>query len=161
MVFSMKKGLFALGVIGMSSQPAMACWNAESVQAAKIMNLNNMMMVSALRCRKGSDNFLPQYNQFVKNNRALMGGQHAAAKRHFVTKHGKKGAVNALDRFNISLANKYGAGHATMNCKDLKVLAQSMSGKQTLAGLTRLADNNAGLPLLSGGQCNSRIASAK
>lgn len=155
------KGLLALSVLGLTSQPAQACWNQKSVQAAKIMHLNNMMMVSALRCRKGADNFLSQYNQFIKNNRSLLGGQHSVVKRHFAVKHGQKGAVNALDRFNISLANKYGAGHATMNCKQLKSLAQSMVSQQTLPQLMATADAKAGLPVLPGGQCKQRIASSK
>jgi len=157
----MKLGLYGLSMLGLFVQPAQACWDAKASDAAKVMHLNNMMMVSALRCRHGSDNFLTDYNRFIKMNKVLINAQHRNAKQHFIRKHGAKKATNAMDRFNISLANKYGAGHPAMECGELKQLAKNLAKKQSAASLMQYANDAAGLPALPGGTCNSRIAAFK
>lgn len=161
MNMTIKKTLLAAAMLPLAIQPAQACWNAKSVQAAKIMHLNNMLMVSALRCRKGDHNFLADYNRFMKVNKPLLSQQVANTKQHFARAHGSRGAVAALDKFNIAIANRYGAGHPRMSCAQLKKMAQTLSSKQNLVSLTGHADRAVGVPYLKGGQCKSRIAAAK
>ena len=144
------------------SQPAQACWSTDAVQAAKIMNLNNLLMVSALRCRMGEYNFLNEYNRFVQSNRAHLAAQHGVVEQHFARFHGAKHASLALDAFNIGLANSFGAGHPTMGCREIKSLATEISADSlTVVSLVLAADRSVGEPDLPGGNCNSRIASSK
>jgi len=155
-----RKSALIIIAASLMAQPAQACWNKEAVDAAKIMNLNNMFMVTALQCRKGSHNFLPEYNHFVKGNATQLSVQHGIVKRYLAREHGAKGADLALDRFNIGLANSFGAGHPSMKCDQLKTLAHEASlKKNTTVSLVAFADRWAGAPSLPGGACKTRVAS--
>jgi hypothetical protein len=155
-------GKFAAGAafFGMVlAQPAQACWSEVEVKAAGVANLNMMMMVTALRCRSGKDNFLPEYNRFVKSNNPVLGAQNAIIKARFARLNGAKGAEGAMDRFTIGLANHYGTGHASMGCSQLKSLAADLASRSRDSdSLIDLADRSAGTPQLPGGQCPTRIA---
>jgi hypothetical protein len=141
------------------AQPAQACWSDHEAKAASVANLNMMMMVTALRCRNGKDNFLSEYNRFVKNNNGVLGAQNAVIKSRFARQNGVKAAEGAADRFTIGLANHYGTGHETMGCGELKKLAADLGSKtRDSASLINIAELKAGRPNLPGGQCPSRIA---
>jgi hypothetical protein len=152
-----------IAAMGMAAaQPAQACWNDAQQDAARIKHLNMMLMVTGLRCRNGSDNFLPDYNRFVSNNNAVLGAQNALIRSHLAQKHGAKRAVSALDEMSIGMANKYGNGHSSMGCKELKALAKKLSREpMTTSKIALVADEVVGLPALSGGSCAVKIAARK
>ncbi len=155
-----KKFAAASAALGMfAAQPAQACWSDQEAQAASVANLNMMMMVTALRCRKGENNFLAEYNRFVKSNNAALGAQNAIIKARFARQNGVKAAEGAMDQFTIGLANHYGMGHEAMGCRELKDLAADLSSKSRDAvSLINIAELHAGTPDLRGGRCPSRIA---
>jgi hypothetical protein len=158
----LKKAAFAVTVTLLAVQPAQACWDDAAQDAAKISNLNMMLMVTALRCRGGNDNFLAQYNKFVKTNNALLGSQNALIRAQFSKTVGLRGAETALDKLATGYANSYGAGHPTMNCHELKALAtQVAEEKQDIASLSAIADRAVGNSALPGGRCATNIALRK
>ncbi len=140
-------------------QPAQACWNDAGQDAVKITHLNTMLLVTALRCRGGADNFLPEYNRFVINNSSLIGNQGKVIKTHFAATHGAKGAEGALDRMSIGFANSYGTGHRDMTCRQLKMLAAELaSQRHGIATLAEAADAVVEPTRLPGGTCPARMA---
>lgn len=140
-------------------QPAQACWNDAGQDAVKITHLNTMLLVTALRCRGGADNFLPEYNRFVVNNSSLIGNQGKVIKSHFAATHGAGGAEGALDRMSIGFANSYGTGHRDMNCKQLKMLAAELASQQQgVATLAQAADMAIIPSAMPGGVCPARMA---
>jgi hypothetical protein len=144
----------------MAANPAQACWTSMEEDAAKVANLNTMMMVSALRCRHGQDNFLAEYNQFVKAHNSVLGSQNAAVRSHFARVGGVRGAEAALDKFVIGIANHYGAGHETLGCAQLKQLAGELAyNSHNSASLVMLADAKIEAVPLPGGTCPVSIAS--
>jgi hypothetical protein len=159
MKFSGKFASFAgaLGMLGV--QPAQACWSDSEANAASVANLNMMMMVTALRCRNGPDNFLAEYNQFVKTNNATLGAQNALIKSRFARMNGAAAAEGAMDRFTIGLANRYGGGTIDKGCSELKVIAGNLASKgRDAASLIAIANVNATRPSLPGGSCSTRVA---
>jgi hypothetical protein len=151
--------LCALAAMTMAS-PAQACWTSAEQDAAKVANLNMMMMVSALRCRKGPDDFLADYNRFVKNNNPVIGSQNAAVRSHFARINGNGHADAAMDKFIIGIANSYGGGHDRLGCGELKMVAQDLSRSGHSAGsLLAIARENVDAAPLSGGICTINIAS--
>lgn len=137
--------------------PAAACWNAGTMQAAQIRHLDVMLMVSALRCRKGVDDFLPHYNRFVVRHRSVLQEASGALTSHY-RNLGQKHADLALDRFVIGVANAYGAGHPSMGCGDLGALARQLADTpQDRETLTAAAYRNGTMELASG-ECRVRIA---
>ncbi len=157
-----KSAVLAATVFAVAAQPAQACWSNAAQDAAKISNFNMMLMVTALRCRNGSDNFLTQYNQFVRRNNALLGSQNTLIRSHFASTLGTKGATTALDKLATGYANSYGAGHASMGCRELKLLATQVA-EQTLTtrSLAVIADSTVGNGPLPGGRCETSIANKK
>jgi hypothetical protein len=150
----------AMGVA--TAQPAQACWNNAQQDAARIKHLNMMLMVTGLRCRNGADNFLPDYNRFVSNNNGVLGTQNAVIRAHLAQTQGAKRAVSALDEMSIGMANKYGNGHSSMDCKELKSLAKKLAEEpMSVSKIATVADEVVGLPALSGGVCSVTIASRK
>jgi hypothetical protein len=150
--------LLALATMGMA-QPAQACWTVSEQDAAKIANLNMMMMVSALRCRKGADDFLGDYNRFVKNNNPVLGAQNAAVRGHFARIDGAKVADRQMDRFVIGLANSYGGGTDSKGCDQLKSVAFELGQKSHSAkSLLSIAEANIDTYPLPGGTCPVAIA---
>jgi hypothetical protein len=157
-----KKSVLAVSIMAFAVQPAQACWDDAAQDAAKISNLNMMLMVTALRCRNGQDNFLAQYNKFVRANNALLGSQNSLIRAQFARTLGANGAEAALDKLATGYANSYGAGHPTMGCKELKALATRVADeKQGAASLSAIADRTIGNSTLPGGRCNTSIASRK
>jgi hypothetical protein len=155
----MAAALCALAAMIMAS-PAQACWTDAEQDAAKVANLNMMMMVSALRCRKGPDDFLADYNRFVKNNNPVIGEQNAAVRSHFARINGNGNADAAMDKFIISIANSYGGGHDRLGCSELKRVAQDLSRSGHSAGsLLTIARDTVDAAPLSGGNCPTNIAS--
>ncbi len=154
-----KHGLCLAIATALIAQPAQACWNSAEQDAAKISSFNMMLMVTALRCRNGGDNFLAEYNQFVKQNNAVLGTQNALIRQQFVRSLGANRAEAAADQFAIGFANQFGAGHESMGCDKLKQLAYTVSlSSQTVPDLAALADSTVGMPMLPGGTCPERIA---
>ena len=142
------------------ASPAQACWTSTEQDAAKVANLNMMMMVSALRCRKGPDDFLADYNRFVKNNNPVIGSQNAAVRSHFARINGNGNADAAMDKFIIAIANSYGGGHQYLGCAQLKLVAQDLSLDDHSAGsLLVIAKETVDELPLSGGDCPVNIAS--
>lgn len=158
----LKKAALAALVSALTMQPAHACWNNASQDAAKIKHLNTMLMVTALRCRNTPDNFLPQYNRFVTKYNALIGSQNNVLKAQLSQTYGPGGAINALDKMSIGFANSYGTGHRSMNCRELKQLASELSttqhGVETMAAAAdRVVDNRS----LSGQACPTKMATRR
>ncbi len=159
MKISGKAAALALAAM-LIAQPAQACWTEKEQDAAKLANLNMMMMVSALRCRNGADNFLDKYNQFVRLYNPLLGSHNATIRSHFARTNGARAAEAASDRFVIGIANNYGAGHDSMDCGELRSLASTLSERgHDAASLLALADATIETIPLPGGACPVVIAS--
>ena len=149
----------AVAVSAGAMQPAKACWDDAGQDAVKITHLNMMLMVTALRCRVGADNFLPEYNRFVVNNSKLLGNQGKLIKTHFSATYGVSSAEGALDRMSIGFANSYGTGHQNMNCLQLKVLAGQLADEEFgTATLARAADGVIIPSTMPGSVCAVKIA---
>jgi hypothetical protein len=159
----MKSGKLAvLGALAvmMTAGQANACWSNAEQEAAKVANLNMMMMVTALRCRKSSDDFLADYNRFVIRNNPMLGVQNAVVRNHFMRMNGAKAADRAMDQFVIGLANNYGAGHDRMSCGQLKDIARELASKNHDSNsLLSIAEANVERFPLPGGSCPVAIAS--
>lgn len=154
------RAALAAAVSAAAMQPVQACWNEAGQDAVKITHLNTMLLVTALRCRGGADNFLPEYNRFVVNNSSLIGNQGKVIKTYFAQTQGVRGAEGALDRMSIGFANSYGTGHRSMNCQQLKLLAAGLaSQKQGVATLAQAADSVIQPSAMPGGTCAVKLAS--
>ncbi len=149
-----------LMLAAVSSQAAQAnCWKADQVRAAAVRDLETMLMVSALRCRNGADDFMPSYNAFVASSRPALGAVNGTLRQHFTESVGAADALNAYDSFVVRIANRYGAGVAGLNCGDMQSILKAVATEgATVDALAAVADRAGVEPLLDAPRCAMRVA---
>lgn len=157
----MKRSLKAVAMLtltAISATPAQAaCWSETAVAAAKVRDLETMLMVGALRCRAHDYALLNDYNRFVNASRAALTAVNDTLRGQFAS----AGGLNAYDRYVTAIANRYGAGAAGLGCADMaSILSAARAEGGSLAGLTRLATDAGVEPVLSGPKCRNAIAAA-
>ncbi len=109
----------ALAVTATSSAiAAPACWSADLVRAAKLRQLDVMLMVGSLRCRTTGQDYRVAYDRFLLRHRPTLGKANAAILGEMRARLGQIGALETLDQASVRMANRYGqqAGYA---CADL------------------------------------------
>jgi hypothetical protein len=108
--------------------------------AAKLRQLDIMLMVTSLRCRFGGDNFQSDYARFSTNQNKTMQDAFKTLQADYVARIGAAGANKALDKMSVGMANQYGQGHPWMDCAALKATAQDLSETTDRATLVAAAD---------------------
>lgn len=99
------------------------------VKAQDVRKLDIMLMVSALRCRHGSDDFQREYEQFSTRHLPTLNDAYRTLHSQLAGQHGQTGAKRALDRLSVGMANRYGQGHPWMSCGELKALTRDLASK--------------------------------
>jgi hypothetical protein len=135
-----------------------ACWSDAAVSAAKIRDLETMLMVSALRCRTADNAMLLQYNGFVMRSRPALAAVNQTLRAQFAG----NGGLNAYDRFVTAIANRYGAGVEGLGCDDMtSILSAAEAEDGSLEGLARLAAAAGVEPRLSDERCTKTVTAAR
>lgn len=149
----------ALVSIGLGAQPATAadCWAPGMIEAAKLRQLDVMLMVSALRCRTGPDGFQADYEGFLTRHRPALGKANHEILDAMRSRLGAVGAISALDRMSVTMANRYGQQGA-FGCGELKMVARELASGGT--GLADAADLLVGADVKEDA-CPTQIAAIK
>lgn len=114
------------------------CWNASSIEAAKLRQLDVMLLVGSLRCRANANDFRPEYDAFLTKHRTELGKANQIILTDFRNRVGAVNAFNALDKASVKMANGYGE-QSGIGCRDLKQLAGALATAET-ADLPHAAD---------------------
>ncbi len=127
--------LLAVAVTG-AAAPAVAapaCWSANLVQAAKLRQLDVMLMVGSLRCRGTAQDYRAAYDRFLLRHRPLLGKANLAILGEMRGQLGSVGALQALDQASVRMANRYGE-QAGYGCGDLGAVTAALadSGSEAL-----------------------------
>lgn len=122
----------------LAGSPAAAQTDLEA--AEKLRRLDIMLMVTALRCRFGADNFQRDYEAFSARHLSTLNAAARQLTQALSARHGAQGAKRALDRLSTSMANGYGMGHPTMDCAQLKRAAQGLAYETESRNLVAAAD---------------------
>lgn len=133
-------------IVGTAASAALLCTanvahaggTAES--AEQLRRLDIMLMVTALRCRKGPDNFQPDYNKFSSAHLQTMNAASRQLKGGMEKKLGVKGAARRLDQMSVSMANDYGNGHPWLGCAELKEVTRELTKERDAVKLAMAAD---------------------
>ncbi len=80
---------------------AQDCWNGAAVKAAKVRDLQTILMIGALQCRATQYDVLGSYNTFIKTHRVAIAAHNDVLKTHFK----RTGYARGYDRFTTGLAN--------------------------------------------------------
>lgn len=150
----------ATAALCLANAPANAagCWSREEAAAAKVRELQTMLMVGALRCRASGIDILPSYNAFVSANRQAITAMNDRLKAHFAVSGPAEGQ-RRYDRFTTSLANAYGAGETgPESCAEMADLADEARGASGSAELIAIAERSVPASEPSGGSCPTVLA---
>jgi len=101
-------------------------------EAEQLRRLDIMLMVTALRCRFGVDDFQADYERFTARHLAVLN----EAGRQLQHGHGHR----HLDRISTTMANRYGQGHPWLGCAELHGVAQQLSAAPDRHELLAAAD---------------------
>jgi len=136
----------ALAVVALlAGSPAGA--QARSLEnAEKLRRLDIMLMVTALRCRFGADNFQADYDAFATRHLAELNAAARTLTAELARRNGASGARRALDRMSTGIANGYGMGHPDLECGALKRATQELANESDPEALAAAADRLVGLP---------------
>lgn len=110
--------------------------SAPSGSAEKLRRLDIMLMVTALRCRTTGSDFRNDHIAFEAAHLAELNGASDELRSDLARSYGGAGSVRALDRISTQMANRYGQGHPTLSCAELKqatIELQSVHGRMALA----------------------------
>ena len=151
----------SMALIGGQAQAAAQgedCWSAQEVSAARVRDLQSMLMVAALRCRNSGVDVLSVYNRFVSANRSVIANFNTTLKQHFNRTSGPVEGQRGYDRFTTALANGYGAGGGG-GCNDMSDLASKASASNgSAAALISIAEQQGLDPALPVRRCGTSIA---
>jgi hypothetical protein len=141
-----RNGALALAAaVLLAGSPAEA--QARSLESAeKLRRLDIMLMVTALRCRFGEDNFQDDYDAFATRHLAELNAAARTLTAELARRHGASGARRALDRMSTGIANGYGMGHPDLECAELKSATRDLANETDPAALVAAADRLIELP---------------
>lgn len=112
---------------------APACWSANLVSAAKLRQLDVMLMVGSLRCRSTAQDYRAAYDRFLLRHRPQLGKANMAILGEMRTRLGSVAALQTLDQASVRMANRYGE-QAGYGCADLGEVTAALadSGDEAL-----------------------------
>lgn len=122
-----------------SAVPAQAA-ASDYVSAEKLRKLDIMLMVTALRCRHGADNFQADYEKFSRNHHPTMQAAAGTMQSSLARKQGAKAARRSLDKISVTMANRYGQGHPWLECHELKQVTRDLAADRDSSRLLAAAD---------------------
>ena len=152
--------LAASSLVANAPAQASPCWGPQAVAAAKLRNLDIMLMVTALRCRKGADDFQPDYYKFAGAHQAELNRANGVLRAQFAGA-GPVAANRALDKMSVVIANSYGTGHPELGCRELRGVTRDLAAARAPGTLLAAADTLVGAPTIPAGQCATRVASSR
>ncbi len=132
-----------------------ACWQPYEVEAARVRDLQTLMLMGALKCGNAGSAVEAGYNNFVAKNRNTIINNNNILKAHFMRDGGISGGQEAYDKFVTGLANSHSAraqsGSFCEVSNTLMTLAQDASESE----LATLARNFADQPEGVGETCRA------
>lgn len=149
--------VLATGALLVGTSASAACWPVDEVNAAKVRNLQTMLMVNTLRCQMVGVNVATDYNNFLQANRTAIGASNDRLKRFFIQSKGPVEGQRAYDAFTTQLANSFGSSRT--NSESCAATAEMAREGQLMAnsaeGLLMIADRQGLSPIFADGACTA------
>lgn len=116
--------LLSLSLLWATPAAAQSCWNDATVKAAKVRDLQTLLMVGALQCRSSAFDVLGPYNKFVKAHREAISSHNDVLKTHFK----RTGNARGYDKFTTALANGRSVDSIDPGfCRETAALAEKLA----------------------------------
>lgn len=160
-VFGFKLALIAslASVSVAQAQTNATCWKQAETDAARVRNVQTVLMIAALECKTSSFAADRLYNDFVAKNRSTLQGHNDALRSYFFRASGEVEGRRAYDRFTTSLANRQSreAYDNTQFCRNAEMLGRLAIGSDP-RGVLALASDMEERPYGVGASCDEGAA---
>ena len=158
----MKKLILGILALTVPVAPAQAaCWTADHVAAAKVRDLDTMLMVSALRCRHTEVSMMDRYNAFVVQDRKALQKVNDVLRDHYRDAGNAKAQLNAYDNYVTKIANRYGAGSEGLSCSEMRSIVEATAAEAPeIDALIAVAERAGVQPYIDGPMCDAPFGGA-
>jgi hypothetical protein len=89
------------------SHAAASCWQPFEVEAARVRDLQTLLMMTTLKCGSAGSAIEAQYNSFVAKKKTLLVSHNNVLKARFMRENGIGQGQAAYDSFTTGLANSH------------------------------------------------------
>ncbi len=138
---------------------AAACWQAAEIGAARINELETLLMTTSLRCRTVGIDFRDEHDRMVTSYNPMF----AAAQDRLKVHYGAKTAAGRLEfqSYITTIANRYGTGQVNAaTCQRFQIIHRELShGPADADLLATIAMAMVRDPWLDGPRCPAAQAS--
>jgi hypothetical protein len=162
-VGKIRAAIAALGlacVVGAPAAAAPNCWSPREVNAAKVRDLQTMLMVGALQCRGVNPAVLASYNKFVAGSREALGEINGVIRAHFLASDGRIAGERSYDAYTTKLANDHARDTSGDDYCGTVVRIAEVAADTPGAELVKLADEVGVHPVSDRDSCPVSVAAA-
>ena len=96
-----------LTLLGNSAIAAETCWQPAEIEAARVRDLQTMLMLGALKCTAIESDSVARYNGFIEKKRAALINYNNVLKARFMQQNGIADGETAYHGFTTDLANSH------------------------------------------------------
>lgn len=100
-------------LLGTTAQAATPCWSPAEIGAARVQELEAMLMGVSLRCRASVAELPDRFERFRDNHKLRLESAFRLLGAHFDASGSRQGKL-ALDRFLIQQSNRFGGGRSDL-----------------------------------------------
>ncbi|WP_174293378.1 hypothetical protein [Sphingomonas bacterium] len=115
------------------------CWRGEEIAAARIQDLQTMLMVDALKCRTTLPAGVESYNKFMDEKGEVVSKSKRTVQAHFVRQYGSEGMVKSTD-YDTKRSNETAAPIVNVHSCDRVAALSRIASRATDDDLLILAE---------------------
>ncbi|WP_255326238.1 hypothetical protein [Sphingobium sp. EM0848] len=142
---------------GVAAAGEAQCWQPHEIEAARVRDLQIMLMLGSLKCRATNSDITAKYDKFYEKSGSL-DKYNNALKLHFMREGGITGGQDAYNDFITRLANSHTDGMQTAGFCQMADTLLSLATNANESEIAVLARNFSEKPAGVGDACQMAVA---
>lgn len=143
---------------GVASAGEAQCWQPHEVEAARVRDLQIMLMLGSLQCRSINSEMTARYQSFSEKRSSHLSGYTNALKLRFMRQNGITEGQHAYDDFMTRLANSHSGAVKSAGFCDMADMLLTLASNAGQDELPVLARNFSERPVGVGDVCEAAAA---
>ncbi|WP_242126093.1 hypothetical protein [Sphingobium sp. Sx8-8] len=144
---------------GVAAAGEARCWQSYEIEAARVRDLQVMLMLGSLKCRAANSEITGKYDKFYEKTGQL-DKYNNALKLHFMRENGISGGQDAYNDFVTKLANSHSTGMQSAGFCQMADTLLTLAVSASEADIPVLARNFSERPAGVGDLCEAPAAAA-
>lgn len=144
---------------GVAAAGEAQCWQPYEIEAARVRDLQIMLMLGSLKCRSTNSEITAKYDKFYEKTGRL-DNYNSALKLHFMRENGIAGGQSAYDEFITRLANSHSGSVQSAGFCQMADTLLTLAVNAGESDISVLARNFSDKPVGVGDVCQATTAAA-